>query len=238
MPPESDGYPEDWTTPGRSATYLYPNQQDAATLWYHDHAMGIERLNQYAGLLGVYLLRDLADGIFRLPKGDFELPLVLCDRSFGQDGQLRYPTSGAPERPWVSEVYGDAHLVNGKLFPYLDVEPRPYRFRVVNASNSRFYDLALANGATFHQIGTDQGLLAAPVPLTKLDPGAGGARRSGRRLPGARGDERDPQEPGARAHAVPRRARAGRSGARRAAAARQAAPPPAAGRRQRSRRAA
>jgi len=167
-PPESDGYPEDWTTPGRSATYLYPNQQGAATLWYHDHAMGIERLNQYAGLLGVYLLRDPADRSFRLPEAPYELPLVICDRFFGQDGQLRYSTSGVPERPWVSEIYCDAHLVNGKLFPYLEVEPRPYRFRVVNASNARFYDLALSDGATFHQVGSDQGLLAAPVPLTTL----------------------------------------------------------------------
>ncbi len=167
-PPESDGYPEDWTTPGRSATCLYPNQQGAATLWYHDHAMGIERLNQYAGLLGVYLIRDPADASLRLPTGVHELPLVLSDRNFGQDGQLRYSTSGVPERPWVSEIYCDAHLVNGKLFPYLDVEPRAYRFHVVNASNARFYDLALSNGATFHQVGSDQGLLAAPVPLTTL----------------------------------------------------------------------
>ncbi|HVV48176.1 MAG TPA: multicopper oxidase domain-containing protein, partial [Polyangia bacterium] len=167
-PPESDGYPEDWTTPGRSSVFHYPNRQAAATLWYHDHAMGIERLNQYAGLLGVYLIRDPADDALGLPAGANELPLVLCDRLFGQDGQLRYSTSGAPERPWVSEIYCDAHLVNGKLFPFLEVRPERYRFRVVNASNARFYYLALSNGATFHQVGTDQGLLPAPVPLTSL----------------------------------------------------------------------
>jgi spore coat protein A, manganese oxidase len=167
-PPESDGYPEDWTTPGRSSLFHYPNRQEAATLWYHDHAMGIERLNQYAGLLGVYLIRDAAEDALTLPRGRHELPLVLCDRLFGQDGQLRYSTSGAPDRPWIPEIYCDAHLVNGKLFPYLDVEPCRYRFRLVNASNSRFYDLSLSTGATFHQIGTDQGLLPAPVALTKL----------------------------------------------------------------------
>ena len=167
-PPESDGYPEDWTTPGRSSLFHYPNQQEAATLWYHDHAMGIERLNQYAGLLGVYLIRDRAEDALDLPRAPHELPLVLCDRQFGQDGQLRYSTSGAPDAPWIPEIYCDAHLVNGKLFPYLDVEPRRYRFRVVNASNSRFYYLALSTGETFHQIGTDQGLLPAPVPLTKV----------------------------------------------------------------------
>jgi spore coat protein A, manganese oxidase len=167
-PPGSDGYPEDWTTPGQSSLFHYPNQQEAATLWYHDHAMGIERLNQYAGLLGVYLIRDAAEDALDLPRGPHELPLVLCDRLFGQDGQLRYSTSGAPEAPWISEIYCDAHLVNGKLFPYLEVEPRRYRFRVVNASNSRFYELSLSTGATFHQIGTDQGLLPAPVVLTTL----------------------------------------------------------------------
>ena len=168
VPPESDGYPEDWTTSGHSSLFHYPNQQDAATLWYHDHAMGIERLNQYAGLLGAYLLRDAAEGALDLPRGQYELPLILCDRLFGQDGQLRYSTSGAPDAPWISEIYCDAHLVNGKLFPYLAVEPRRYRFRVVNASNSRFYYLSLSNGATFHQIGTDQGFLPAPVALTSL----------------------------------------------------------------------
>jgi spore coat protein A, manganese oxidase len=166
--PENDGYPEDWTTPGHSSLFHYPNQQGAATLWYHDHAMGIERLNQYAGLLGLYLLRDPTDEALALPAGRYELPLILCDRGFGQDGQLRYSTSGSPDAPWVSEIYCDAHLVNGKLFPYLDLEPRRYRFRVLNASNSRFYDLSLSSGATFHQIGTDQGLLTAPVPLRKV----------------------------------------------------------------------
>src|SRR5579863_2642786 len=107
-PPESDGYPEDWTTAGHSSLFHYPNQQEAATLWYHDHAMGIERLNQYAGLLGVYLLRDAAEEVLDLPRGPYELPLVLCDRLFGQDGQLRYSTSGAPDAPWISEIYCDA----------------------------------------------------------------------------------------------------------------------------------
>ncbi|HZL19953.1 MAG TPA: multicopper oxidase, partial [Polyangia bacterium] len=168
VPAESDGYPESWTTPGQSLVYHYPNHQDATTLWYHDHAMGIERLNQYAGLLGAYLIRDEAEQALDLPRGHYELPLILCDRLFGQDGQLRYTTSGSPESPWVPEIYCDAHLVNGKLFPYLEVEPRRYRLRAINASNSRFYYLSLSNGARFHQIGTDQGLLSSPVELATL----------------------------------------------------------------------
>jgi spore coat protein A len=165
VPPQSDGYPEDWYVPGRSALLHYPNQQDATTLWYHDHAMGLERLNQYAGLFGVYLVRDDVEDALALPRGRYEIPLVLCDRLFDADGALRYPTSGSPDAPWVPEVNGDAMLVNGKLFPYLEVEPRAYRFRIVNASNSRFFYLSLSDGRPFHQIGSDQGLLPAPIEM-------------------------------------------------------------------------
>jgi spore coat protein A len=168
VPPESDGYPEDAYVQGRSLTAHYPNRQDAALLWYHDHAMGIERLNQYAGLFGLYVIRDPAEEALKLPSGPYEIPLVLFDRILNADGSLHYPTSGLPDQPWVSEVYGDALLVNGKLYPFLEVEPRAYRFRVVNASNARTYDLLLSNGGAFQQIGSDQGLLAAPVTVTTV----------------------------------------------------------------------
>ncbi len=168
VPPESDGFPEDWVPPGRSAVCHYPNRQDAKTLWYHDHAMGIERLNQYAGLFGAFIVRDDVEDALGLPRGPYEVPLMLSDRLFTADAQLRYPTSGNPNSPWVTEFHGDALLVNGKLFPYLEVEPRRYRFRVVNASNSRVYYLSLSGGKTFHQIGSDQGLLSAPVLLQSV----------------------------------------------------------------------
>jgi spore coat protein A len=166
--PESDGYPEDWIVPGKSALFHYPNQQAAAMLWYHDHAMGINRLNIYAGLFGVTLLRDAVEDGLNLPKGKYEVPLVLFDRQITPDGQLYYPISEKPGAPWVPEVFGDAILINGKLFPYLEVEPRKYRFRVLNASNGRFYHLGLQNGLSFQQIGTDQGLLPAPVSVKNL----------------------------------------------------------------------
>ena len=166
--PESDGYPENWYTPGRSATYFYPNEQDAAMLWYHDHTLGINRLNVFAGLFGLYLIRDAAEEALALPSGRYEVPLVICDRMFDKDAQLYYPVSEDPRGVWISEFAGDAFLVNGRLLPYLEVEPRKYRFRVLNASNSRFFDLKLANGQEFHQIASDQGLLAAPVALKDL----------------------------------------------------------------------
>ena len=167
-PPQSDGYPEDWVTPGKSNLFYYPNQQDAAMLWYHDHAMGINRLNIYAGLLGTYLIRDSVEDALNLPKDKYEIPLAICDRLFTLDHQLLYPVSPDPENPWVPEVFGNGILVNGKLFPYLDVEPRRYRFRLLNGSNGRFYHLSLGDGLRFFQIGTDLGLLPAPVPLTSL----------------------------------------------------------------------
>jgi spore coat protein A, manganese oxidase len=181
--PESDGYPEDWIVPGKSSLYYYPNEQDAAMLWYHDHALGINRLNVYAGLLGTFFIRDGVEDSLNLPKGKYELPLIFFDRLLTHEGQLLYPVSPDPQSPWIPELMGNAILVNGKLFPYLEVEPRKYRFRVLNGSNARMYHFSLVetgsgnaavNGSSssdlsFHQIGTDQGLLPAPIPLTELE---------------------------------------------------------------------
>ena len=179
-PPDSDGYPEDWFAPGTSALCYYPNQQDATALFYHDHAMGITRLNAVAGLTGLYLIRDELEDSLRLPAGAHEIPLVLFDRSFRQDGQLYYPVSGHPDAPWVSEYYGSAILVNGAIFPYLEVEPRKYRFRLLNASNGSFYRLSISTGESvasdsveFVQIGSEQGFLEAPAAMNTLVLGPG-----------------------------------------------------------------
>jgi spore coat protein A len=183
-PPGSDGYPESWYVPGKSAVCHYPNKQDAAMLWYHDHALGINRLNVFAGLFGVFFVRDEFEDSLNLPRGNYEIPLVFYDRIFDLDSQLNYPVDPDSKSPWVPEVFGDAILVNGKIYPYLEVEPRKYRFRVLNAANGRFFHLTLSggqasdekkpgaqtsagqlSGPSFQQIGTDQGLLPAPVPL-------------------------------------------------------------------------
>lgn len=168
VPASDDGYPTDWFVPGQSRRQTFPNRQDAATLWYHDHTMGIERLNLYAGLFGTYLLRDVHEASLGLPSGEFELPLVLCDRLLTEDGQLYYPVSGISDAPWVPEVFGNVMLVNGALLPKLGVQPRRYRFRVLNAANGRFFRLSLRGQRPFLQIGSDQGLLAAPVTQTSL----------------------------------------------------------------------
>ena len=179
-PADSDGYPEDWFEPGKSATCYYPNGQEAAALFYHDHAMGITRLNAVAGLGGLYLVRDELEESLRLPRGAHEIPLVLCDRSFREDGQIHYPVSGRPGSPWVSEYYGSAILVNGRAFPYLEVEPRKYRFRLLNASNGSFYRLSIAAADSvtaaaveWLQIGSEQGFLEAPASIATLILGPG-----------------------------------------------------------------
>jgi spore coat protein A, manganese oxidase len=170
--PESDGYPENWYVPGKSAVCHYPNRQDATMLWYHDHALGINRLNVFAGLLGAFFVRDEFEDALNLPRGIYEIPLVIYDRVFDLEGQLNYPVSGDEKSAWVPEVFGDAVLVNGKLYPYLEVEPRKYRFRVLNGANGRFFHLTFSaerpGSLKFQQIGSDQGLLPAPVPLTLL----------------------------------------------------------------------
>ena len=206
-PPESDGYPEEWYVPGKSVTYHYPNQQDAATLWYHDHAMGINRLNIYAGLFGLYLVRDAVEDALHLPSGRYEVPLILCDRLLRRDGQLEYPESGQPGAPWVPEVFGNAMMVNGKLFPYFEVEPRKYRFRVLNAANGRFFHLSLSNGLEFHQIGTDQGLLARARRSARLRSRPRRAPRRGGRFQRLRRLRDRPRQRRLRDDAIPSRPR-------------------------------
>lgn len=169
VPAKADGFPEDWYTPGHAALYRYPNGQDAATLWYHDHAMGITRLNIYAGLFGAYIVRDTQEQALNLPSGDYDIPLMLCDRLVAQDGQLYYPVSDDTDAPWVMQCLGNLVLCNGKVFPYLDVEPRRYRFRLINVANTRFFDLSLSHDQAMQQIASDQGLLAGPLERMRIE---------------------------------------------------------------------
>jgi spore coat protein A len=183
--PQFDGYPEDWYTSNESknfATSNYKNDQEPAALWYHDHAMGSTRLNVYAGLAGLYNIRDDVEDALNLPGGDYEVPIVIQDRLFTEDGSLFYPsTSPVPTAPVPSVIpvlFGNVTVVNGKTWPFFEVEPRKYRFRVLNGSNSRPYRLRLVPDAApetslpYYQIGTDGGLLDKPVPVGKVANGA------------------------------------------------------------------
>jgi spore coat protein A len=198
VPPEIDGGPDAWFTsdgthrgheyysfpgtggPGSNmAVYRYPNDQEPAPIWFHDHTLGATRLGVYAGLAGAYLITDPSDSSIpsKLPT---PIPLIIQDRMFDAQGQLYFPAGTPfipnPDHPyWVPEFTGDTVAVNGHVWPYLDVEPKRYRFLFVNGSNARTYELFLinqdtkANGPALWQIGTDGGYLDFPV---KVDPNA------------------------------------------------------------------
>ena len=167
VPSISDGFPEDWFAPGSHRLCYYPNHQDATALWMHDHAMGTGRFNIFAGLMGWYLIRDEEEDSLALPSGPYELPLLIYDRSFTPEGQLYYPNP-PDEGAWSEEYLGDAMLVNGKVKPYHQVEPRKYRLRVANTANSRFFSIAFSNDQSFQVIGSDQGLLSHPVEMKRI----------------------------------------------------------------------
>lgn len=178
-----DGHPDAWFTSGESkigsefitSLYRYPNKQESTTLWYHDHTLGITRLNVYMGLAGFYIIRDPKNPLDVpgkvLPDKRHEIPIVIQDKSFNIDGSLDFPNVGVnPEvHPyWQPEFFGDAIVVNGKTWPNLNVDRGEYRFRVLNGSNARFYNLKFSNDMEFLQIGSDGGYLEKPVKLNSI----------------------------------------------------------------------
>lgn len=184
---ESDGGPLSWYTPfftkkgaefykGQNEPFAYANDQNAATIWYHDHAFGITRLNVYCGLAGFYILTDDNEQKLKaenkLPAGPYDIGLAIQDRMFTTDGKLFYPAEleerNEPSPSIVPEFFGNFILVNGKTWLVLEVEPRQYRFRMLNGSDSRFYNLFLSSGKPFLQIGTDQGLLPLPLQVNQI----------------------------------------------------------------------
>ena len=210
--PESDGYAESWSTPTATVAngtgpapanagpgkwkHTYPNAQDASLAWYHDHALGITRLNVYAGGAGGYIITDNVEQGYitnrQLP--DLGIPLVIQDRMFYPDGRLAYPDLDAVAAgliaqpgctPWpvpdVStrpEYFGDVIVVNGKAWPYLNVEPEVYRFRFLNGCNSRVLDLSFEppQPPTFAIVGTEGGFLPGPSDV-RANLVIGGAER-------------------------------------------------------------
>jgi spore coat protein A len=160
-PADSDGFPTDLVLPGASKDYVYPNEQRAATLWYHDHAMDTTAYHTYMGLAGMYIVRDGAEERLPLPSADYDVPLILQDRQFAADGSFSFSGNRF-------SADGATMLVNGAPWPRMEVAARKYRFRLLNASNSRAYTLALSSGRPITQIATDGGLLAAPVSTPTL----------------------------------------------------------------------
>jgi FtsP/CotA-like multicopper oxidase with cupredoxin domain len=205
--------PADYSHGTGSVTYDYANDQDAAGLWSHDHALGSTRFNPLSGLAAAYLLRDQWDtgnpdnplglpangdyeslgsdgaGVVRQAVRPHEIPLVLQDRQFNADGTIAYPTvdtcpTGVTPPPdwchplWSPESFGDVALVNGTAWPDLTVDRGVYRFRVIDGSNARFYQLQVIDARTdrpaavpVYEIGADGGLFNAPVPVSALPQG-------------------------------------------------------------------
>ena len=201
-PAEHDGWPTDlllpaggpsqahrWSRPHhghggevRTGTrdYAYPMNQRAATLWYHDHRIDFTGPQVYRGLAGFHLIRDTEEESLGLPSGARELPLLITDRAFDADRAFRYPSVDRTlrqvpgvEQNWLEGVLGDVILVNGAPWPVAEVDAARYRLRLLNASNARRYELALVPGGEFVQIGSDGGLLAAPVrhSVLRIAPG-------------------------------------------------------------------
>jgi spore coat protein A len=202
VPPEIDGGPDSWYTSdglykghayyskagaaANASIYRYPNGQQAAPIWFHDHTLGATRLNVFAGLAGGYYIIDPAQ---QLPAGfpgvAEVVPIILQDRMFDTNGQLFFPgdtaggvlTSTNPEHPyWVPEFVGDSIVVNGKAWPFFETQTKRYRFLFLNGSNARTYELFLVDpvtkvmGPSMYVIGNDDGYLDTPV---KLDPNLG-----------------------------------------------------------------
>ena len=164
IPPGLDGGPDAWFTsdgsrighgyysrddlaPKNYAIYRYPNSQAGAPIWFHDHVLGATRLNVYAGLAGGYLITDPPNDPANLPP---LIPLVIQDRMFDTNGQLYFPAGipfiSNPEHPfWVPEFVGDTIVVNGKTWPFLNVEPKRYTFLFLNGSNARAYEMFLVD---------------------------------------------------------------------------------------------
>jgi len=211
-----DGNPEFFFNPGWTVRgpqwvekkYLYDNSQPAGTVWYHDHALGITRLNVYTGMAGFYIIRDDFDtGIvgngLDLPAFPYEAAFAIQDRMFKDNGEFFYPAfpgdpfyadfitdEGAilPDPPFIgggptglAEFFGDHMVVNGLIWPKMNVEPRNYRLRFLNGCDSRFLavqffrvdveDTDLGGGTgplPFTVIGSDQGLASSPTTVTTL----------------------------------------------------------------------
>ena len=169
--PQYDGYASDITKVGQTKRYVYPNKQDARTLWYHDHGVHHTAENAYMGLAAQYHLHDDVEKGLSIPKwmwdgrpvtDQYDLPLILADKMFSSNGEFRYDDAGH------TGLWGDVVLVNGVPWPNLKVKKRLYRFRILNASISRGYRLQLSNSVPFSVIGTDGGLMPQVQQTTQL----------------------------------------------------------------------
>ncbi|KAM7212959.1 bilirubin oxidase [Rhypophila decipiens] len=165
-----DGWAEDITPVGSYKDYYYPNSQNARMLWYHDHAIDHTAENAYYGQAGAYILHDPAEDSLNLPSGYgvYDIPLILTAKQYNSDGSLFSPAAE------TTSLYGDVIHVNGQPWPFLNVQPRKYRFRFLDASISRSFflyfekDIQQGTKLPFHVIASDAGLLSSPQQVSDL----------------------------------------------------------------------
>ncbi len=164
-PANMDGYPNDVVSAASSFTYSFSINQRAGAYWYHPHPDGKTASQVYKGLAGMFIVNDSEEQSLNLPNGDYEIPLVIQDKRLYADYSINY----SPNQQEVMSGYmGQYILVNGIYSPYVNVATRWYRFRVLNGSNARVYNLALSDNVPFYVIGADGGLLASPESATSL----------------------------------------------------------------------
>jgi FtsP/CotA-like multicopper oxidase with cupredoxin domain len=160
--PQFDGYASDITRPDEFKDYRYPNFQPARTLWYHDHGVHHTAENAYFGFAAQYHLYDSLEQSLPIPHGVYDVPLMLSDALFNNDGSLLFTLENE------SGLWGDVILVNGRPWPVMQVERRKYRFRILSTSISRSWNLSLDSGEPMVVIATDGGLMTTPQPVTNF----------------------------------------------------------------------
>jgi blue copper oxidase len=165
VPADMDGHPEQMIMPNQSFNFQFKVNQQAGTSWYHPHLHQLTGKQVTQGLAGLFVVESPEEKALNLPSGSYEVPLIIQDKRLNADGTIKYSPSASEI---MTGYLGDTVLVNGTNKPYLEVATRFYRFRVLNGSSARLYNLALSNGADFYVIGSDAGLLAQPERVKSL----------------------------------------------------------------------
>lgn len=166
VPHAVDGHPADLVFPNEAFIYRFPIVQRACLNWYHPHPHELTGEQVNLGLAGAFIIRDEEESLLDLPFGTYEVPLIIRDAKFDNDGNLKY-------NPPASGFYGDVPLVNGKQNASMSIDTEVYRFRVLNGANARVFRISLSNGAPFTIIGNDGGLLEFPVSVNEIEFGPG-----------------------------------------------------------------
>lgn len=160
LPEEMDGHPQYAVDEGESYVYEFEVSNRAGTYWYHPHPHQMTGGQVYYGLAGLLLIHDGEEDVYNLPQGDYDLPFVIQDRTFGENNRLQYVDNG---HQMMVGYWANTLLINGQLNFQQEVETTAYRLRLLNGSNARIYKIGWSDGSPLTVIGTDGGLLAAPT---------------------------------------------------------------------------